>query len=391
MTSTPKFPNHNHEVGHDRPHASRADRPTSFSLAEMPLPAGREEDWRFTPLRRLSGLLDPVKITRTHLPQVTGPQEVQVRVVDRHDAALGKVGAPGDRAAVVAWNTFEQATIIDLPAGVELTAPVIVANTELSAAETAQHLVIRAAEGAKGLVMLTHTGPAQLNQSVEISVADGADLTVATTQEWDDQAIHLSDHRCQVGRDAKLKHIVVTLGGDLVRLCPAAEFTGPGGHVEMLGVYFTDSGQHQEHRPFVDHSQPHCYSRVTYKGALQGQGAHAVWVGDCLIGKNADGTDTYELNRNLVLTKGAKADSVPNLEIENGEIEGAGHASATGRFDDDQLFYLMSRGISADTARRLVVRGFFNELVAQIGIPEVEKHLMSAIEHELDKAEEATA
>ena len=113
----------------------------------------------------------------------------------------------------------------------------------------------------------------------------------------------------------------------------------------MLGIYFVDGGQHLEHRVFVDHSQPKCFSRVTYKGALQGKDAHSVWIGDCLIREAADGTDTYELNRNLVLTEGAKADSVPNLEIENGEIEGAGHASATGRFDDEQLFYLMSRGV----------------------------------------------
>ena len=109
---------------------------------------------------------------------------------------------------------------------------------------------------------------------------------------------------------------------------------------------------------------PHCRSRVTYKGALQGEGAHTVWVGDVLIRAAAEGTDTYELNRNLVLTDGARADSVPNLEIETGEIVGAGHASATGRFDDEQLFYLQARGIPDDEARRLVVRGFFAEVIA---------------------------
>ena len=113
-----------------------------------------------------------------------------------------------------------------------------------------------------------------------------------------------------------------------------------------------------------------CRSRVTYKGALQGEGAHTVWVGDVLIRADAEGTDTYELNRNLVLTDGARADSVPNLEIETGEIAGAGHASATGRFDDEQLFYLQARGIPEDEARRLVVRGFFAELVQQIGVPD---------------------
>ena len=155
---------------------------------------------------------------------------------------------------------------------------------------------------------------------------------------------------------------MVTLGGDLVRLVSNVEYAGPGGAAELLGVYFADAGQHQEHRLFVDHAVPNCRSNVTYKGALQGEGAHTVWIGDVLIRPAAEGTDTYELNRNLVLTDGARADSVPNLEIETGEIVGAGHASATGRFDDEQLFYLC-RAASRPSARRLVVRGFFAEVV----------------------------
>src|SRR5699024_9128236 len=176
----------------------------------------------------------------------------------------------------------------------------------------------------------------------------------------------------------------VTLGGDVVRMTPDAVFTAPGGDVEMDGLYFADAGQHQEHRLFVDHAVPNCLSRVTYKGALQGEDAHSVWVGDVLIRKEAEGTDTYELNRNLVLTDGARADSVPNLEIETGEIEGAGHASATGRFDDEQLFYLRSRGIPEAAARRLVVRGFFAEMITKIGVASVEERLLAAIDAELD-------
>ena len=125
---------------------------------------------------------------------------------------------------------------------------------------------------------------------------------------------------------------------------------------------------------------------MTYKGALQGDEAHTVWIGDVLIRAAAQGTDTYELNRNLVLTDGARADSVPNLEIETGEITGAGHASATGRFDDQQLFYLQSRGIPEDEARRLVVRGFFADVIAQIGIPDVQARLLAARRGELEGA-----
>ena len=248
---------------------------------------------------------------------------------------------------------------------------------------TAQHILVAAEAGSKGTVVLDHTGTAALTQGVEVTVADGAELTLVTVQGWEDGAVHASNHRVKVCGRGVLKHVVVSLGGD-VRICPDLGFSGEGGHIDAYGVYFTDAGQHQEHRPYVAHTEPHCYSRVAYKGALQGEGAHAVWVGDCLIGHAARGTDTYELNRNLVLTEGAKADSVPNLEIENGNIEGAGHASATGRFDDQQLFYLRARGIPETEARRLVVLGFFNEIVAEIGVDEGEERLMAAIEKELE-------
>ena len=171
-----------------------------------------------------------------------------------------------------------------------------------------------------------------------------------------------------------------------MRLSPTARFAAPGGDVELLGLYFADAGQHQEHRLFVDHAQPHCKSHVTYKGALQGEGAHSVWIGDVLIRSAAEGTDTYELNRNLLLTDGARADSVPNLEIETGEIEGAGHASATGRFDDEHLFYLMARGIPETEARKLVVRGFFAEVINKIPAEALRERLGAAIEARLAKA-----
>jgi Fe-S cluster assembly protein SufD len=124
---------------------------------------------------------------------------------------------------------------------------------------------------------------------------------------------------------------------------------------------------------------------VNYKGALAGVSARTVWIGDVFIRAAAEGTDTYELNRNLLLTDGARADSVPNLEIETGEIVGAGHASTTGRFDDEQLFYLMSRGIPADEARRLVIRGFFSEIVSLIKDETIEERLMARIDGELTK------
>ena len=172
----------------------------------------------------------------------------------------------------------------------------------------------------------------------------------------------------------------------MVRLAPSIRYDGPGGDAELTGLYFADAGQHLEHRLFVDHDVPNCRSRVSYKGALQGEQAHAVWIGDVLIRPEATGTDTYEYNRNLVLTDGTRVDSVPNLEILTGEIVGAGHASASGRLEDQHLFYLMARGIPFQEARKLVIQGFFGQLIDTIEVPELRERIAEAVEAELTKA-----
>ncbi|MDC7123797.1 Fe-S cluster assembly protein SufD, partial [Cellulomonas fimi] len=310
----------------------------------------------------------------------------------RDDARLGQAGKPGDRTAAVAWASFPRATVVTIP---RETVASTVTSIKIEGVEGAglndapldpsgTHLLVHAEALSESVVVIDHVGHAALTETVEIVADEGAHLTVVSVQDWADKSVHTSSHRLRVARDATVKHIVVTLGGDVVRVTPDAEFVGEGASVNLLGLYFADAGQHQEQRLFVDHAVPNCVSRVTYKGALQGEGAHAVWVGDVLIRAAAEGTDTYELNRNLVLTDGARADSVPNLEIETGVIEGAGHASATGRFDDEQLFYLRARGIPEADARRLVVRGFFAELIHEIGVPGVEERLIGAIERELE-------
>lgn len=379
------------------PQSSRAARLTSFELADFPVPTGREEEWRFSPVARLAPLFDAEGTglvgTGVRTTVVEAP-EVQVEIVPRDDPRLGQAGRPGDRTAATAWASFREATVVTIPAEavastatsirVEGTAPTS-ESADLEHA-AASHLLVHAKPMSEAVVVVDHVGAAALTETVEVVAEDGAHLTLVSIQDWAPGSVHAAAHRLKLGRDAVVKHIVVTLGGDVVRVTPDAEFHGEGGEVEMLGLYFADAGQHQEHRLFVDHAVPSCRSRVTYKGALQGAGAHTVWVGDVLIRANAEGTDTYELNRNLVLSDGARADSVPNLEIETGLIEGAGHASATGRFDDEQLFYLRARGIPEADARRLVVRGFFAELVQQIGVPAVEERLIGAIEGELERS-----
>ncbi|MFD6886572.1 Fe-S cluster assembly protein SufD [Streptomyces sp. NPDC059957] len=363
--------------------ATRMSAPPSFDVADFPVPNGREEEWRFTPLARLGGLHDGTAVANgTMKAQIDAPDVVTIESVERGDARIGKAGTPVDRIAAQAFSSFAKATVVTVPKEAVLTEPVRV-TLHGEGGTTFGHTVFDVKAFAEAVVVIDHTGDGVRAANVDFLVGDGAKLTVVSVQDWDDTAVHCSQHNALIGRDATFKSIVVTFGGDVVRLHPRVNYAGPGGEAELFGLYFTDAGQHQEHRLLVDHKAPHCKSNVVYKGALQGQDAHAVWIGDVLIEKTAEGTDTYEMNRNLVLTDGARVDSVPNLEIETGEIVGAGHASATGRFDDEQLFYLQSRGIPADEARRLVVRGFFAELVQQIGVDDIEERLLAKIETEL--------
>ncbi|MFJ4623493.1 Fe-S cluster assembly protein SufD [Streptomyces sp. NPDC088812] len=364
---------------------SRMSAPPSFDVADFPVPHGREEEWRFTPLERLRGLHDGTAVASGEGVKVTveAPEGVTVESVGRDDARLGRAGTPVDRIAAQAYSAFEQAGVVTVPKETVLTEPVRIA-VHGEGGTAFGHQIIELGAFAEAVVVIDHTGDAVLAANVDYILGDGAKLTVVSVQDWDDKAVHVAQHNALIGRDASFKSVVVTFGGDVVRLHPRVEYAGTGGSAELFGLYFTDSGQHQEHRLLVTHNTPHCTSNVVYKGALQGEDAHAVWIGDVLIEAKAEGTDTYEMNRNLVLTDGARVDSVPNLEIETGEIVGAGHASATGRFDDEQLFYLMARGIPEHDARRLVVRGFFAELVQQIGVQDIEERLIAKIEEELE-------
>jgi len=365
--------------------ASRAERLTSHDVADFALPNGREEEWRFTPVRELANLLSDTPSEAGALSlSVEAPASVVQRTLREGEAPRGSTLVPADRAAVVASANAGDAQLISIPANAELDEPVRLVLTGNGAGRrTNSHVVIEAGVNSRSVVIIEHDGTSDHNGNVEVLVREGAHLTVVSLQLWGDDAKHLAQHDAEVAKDAVYKHIAVTLGGKIVRLNSNVRFAGEGAETQLLGLYYADAGQHLEHRSFVDHNVANCKSNVLYKGALQGKGAHTVWVGDVLIQKQAEGTDSYEKNQNLVLTDGCRADSVPNLEIETGLIEGAGHASATGRFDDEHLFYLMARGIPEDVARRLVVRGFLNEIIQQIKVPALEERLTEAVEREL--------
>ncbi|MFC7330475.1 Fe-S cluster assembly protein SufD [Marinactinospora rubrisoli] len=363
---------------------SKLDTHGSFDLNDFPVPNGREEEWRFTPLRRLRGLHDGREIADGVVKvDVQAPAEVGVETVARDDARLGRSFLPTDRVSALAYQAFTEATIVTVPAGATAADPVFVRTTGVRQGDAYGHLLVHVRPNAAATVVLEYAGASVYADNVEFVVEDGARLDVVSLQDWDRDAVHVSHQYTRVGRDARFRSFVVTLGGDLVRLSPKVGYTGPGGDAELHGLYFTGAGQHHEHRSLIDHNVSNTRSRVEYKGALSGEDAHAVWIGDVIIGEGTQGTDSYEHNRNLVLTDGTRVDSVPNLEIFTGEVEGAGHASASGRLDDIHLFYLQSRGIPAAEARRLVIRGFFADLINRIEVPELRERIMAEVEEKL--------
>ena len=368
------------------PLQTRSERPRSTTIGDFAEISNRQEIWRYLPLDQLNGLADEVmaEVVDQEISSQLA-QGVTATWVNTTEEFVGTAGLPEDRISAIAWTNASKTLLIDVPANAEISDPSFLTARLTSSDAKALHVFIRVGANAKATIVLDHVGLGVLAENVEILLDQGAKLDFVTIQDWAKGSSHVSTQFAKLGRDSFLKHVVVSLGGDLVRITPSVALDSPGAEIQMFGVYLADSGNYFEHRPYVDHIAANCISNVAYKGALQGAGAHTVWVGDVLIRQTAIGTNSYELNRNLLLTDGARADSVPNLEIETGKIEGAGHASASGRFDDEQLFYLMARGIGDSEAKKLVVRGFLNEVVQKIGIAEVEQRLIETIEQELEK------
>ncbi|GIJ77490.1 Fe-S cluster assembly protein SufD [Micromonospora phaseoli] len=371
------------------PPSTKSQALRSYDVADFPALTGLEEEWRFTPLKRLRGLVgdDPTATATVRHEYADLPEGVTVERIGTEDPRVGGVLTPFDRVSALAYGGAAQALLVRVAQDAVISGPatlrVIGEGTDGVAFG---HTVVQVERFAEAVLVLEQVGSTTLADNVEVTVGDGAKLTLVTVADWADDAVQAQHLKVRLGRNARVLHVQVTLGGDLVRQHTTVEYTDRGGEAELYGVYFADSGQHLEHRQLVDHTVPDCRSYVGYRGALQGESARTVWVGDVLIRAEATGTDTYEINRNLLLTDGARADSVPNLEIETGEIAGAGHASATGRFDDEQLFYLMARGIPESEARRLVVRGFFAELLNKIPVEELRERLGATIEDRLTKA-----
>jgi Fe-S cluster assembly protein SufD len=217
---------------------------------------------------------------------------------------------------------------------------------------------------------------------VEIYAGDGARVRYVALQEYGEGVTHLSVQRARVGRGANLSTLGVAFGASLARAEVETVLEGEGAKSEMLGVYFGDGDQHIDHRSIQDHIGSRTSSDLLYKGAMRDR-SNAIYTGTVIIEKNAHRCDAYQTNRNILLSESARAHSVPNLEILTNDPTRCGHAASVGPVSDEMLFYLMSRGIPEKEAERLIVFGFFNEVLDRVEIPEIRDGLVAAIEGEL--------
>ena len=380
-------------VGNATFHDNKGDLFASYDVNDFEVPQGRDEIWRFVSLRRLRGLHNGSFAPQGEAQvEVTAPAEVTVEQVDRDDARLKTTSAPVDRIAAQAWTSMPHATVVSVPANADIAEPIVITTTGAGLdVTTFAGIHIEVGEGARATFIVEYTGSGTHADNVNYLIGDNAHVSVIVDGQWANDAVHVGAQSIVVGRDAVLRHTAANFGGEVVRNTPRVKYAGSGGDAELLGVYYADDGQYIENRLLVDHNHPYCRSNVLYKGALQGDkssklpDARTCWVGDVLIRSNASGTETYEANRNIVLTDGARADAIPNLEIETGDIPGAGHAATVGRFDEEQLFYLKSRGIPDGEARRLIVRGFFNEVLNRIPVDSVRDELINRVSGELEQ------
>lgn len=365
----------------ETPVQTRNERFASAQPDDFPAISTRQLEWRLSPIDALGALAEGDLDGGRYDVTVTGADHKWVAM----GTIAGNAGLPEDRIAARAWSTTVEALHVRIDGEGD---PVVI-RRDLDGVRAA-HLVIEFTPNTHRAVIIENHGAVALAENVEIIAHDGSNARVIQLNEWDNRALHAASHFVRVDKDAHVDHILISLGGAVQRVNPAITLSGVGSSIESYGLYFADRGRHIEHQVFVHHKAAQTKSNVLYKGALHGQGTRTVWVGDVLIGPDATGTDSYEANRNLVLSDGARADSVPNLEIETGDIAGAGHASATGRLDDEHLFYLQARGITESEARRLVALGFLLDIVGHIGIPSVEERLTATLTEALDAVEETS-
>jgi Fe-S cluster assembly protein SufD len=323
---------------------ARPDRIASSNPDDFLVPNGREEEWRYTPLKRVGNLHNDAKAEQDINYEIVAASGITHSILSRDEVKTKFLAT--DRISSRTQSLWNKALVIDIPQELE-TKDLTWIKIDIKSGVQYGHVIINAKAHSKATIILEHVGEGIAGVNCEIIADVNSNIDFITVYDLARKGVIVSEHQFVINKDANIRSLVVQLGGDVVRYVPRAKFSGNHGAVER---------------------------------------SHTVWVGDVLIRKIATGTNTYEMNRNLLLDDGARADSVPNLEIETGEVEKAGHASVTGRLDDDQLFYLMSRGIDEPTARQLVIEGFFSGIFGEFTHPELKERLNERLNAAIERS-----
>ncbi|CAN5264958.1 Fe-S cluster assembly protein SufD [soil metagenome] len=360
------------------------------AFSDLEWPTHRDEDWRFTDPRRIDlqreMTASPARFSPTGPLVIDTLSRAAVQHPDLVRQHLGTGVPPEETFAALALAAFEDGVFVHVPADLEVGEPITI-DVEAVAGTQVRWVLVVAERHAKATVLLTQSGSAEATviDVVEAIVGDGATLNLVTTQDWGAGVSHVTTHRGKVGRDATYQHTEVTLGGDTVYVRPDVWLSGKGGSGEMLGVYFPTGRQKVEHRSLIFHDADHTTSDYVHKGALSGE-SHATWYGNIRIDIDAKQTVSDETNRNLILSPGARADTLPFLEIETADVAACCHHSSVGQVDEVQLWYLQSRGISRKDAAQMLVYAFFADVLERVDAPGVAERVLADIEVKIQEA-----
>ena len=385
-----------------------------MSFSDVTLPTAEDEHWRYSRIADLD--LDAFTPASTPdggaitVPPV-GPRSALVVIVDGRlvaselDPALEAKGVTissgGDVAGVrgerldgvdeLHDRTVAEVVTIDVPRGVTVPHPIVVLHSiEAEGGASAPHLVVRAGEDSDVTIYDHHESDdvvALVLPQVELDVADAARVRYVNVQLHGPRVWQLGRQSSRVGKNATFTTTMVALGGDYARLAVESTMVGRGASGAMRAVYFGEANQMHDFRTLQDHVAPNTSSDLLFKGALQGH-ARAVYTGLIHIGKQASGVNAFQTNRNVKLSEHAWAESVPNLEIENNDVR-CSHASAVGPVDEEQRFYLESRGVPPHVAEQLIVLGFLDEVLDGFPVPDAVPALRLELVAKLGRREDS--
>ena len=390
--------------------------PTTDRITALELPTTEPEEWRYS---RISDLdltryaAEAERPTAASVPaaldeivSAIGDVAAIVVIVDgfvvRSDVQHPKLeirvgerlpdGAEADDAFAELHDVAApEPILIDVPAGVAVEQPVVVFNwVEAAGTTSLPRVAVRTGEAAEVTVVEWQASPADTDALVvpivELQAGDASNLRYLNVQLLGPSMWQVGRQWARAGRDATVSVSTVALGGHYARVRTDAILDGRGGTANLVAVYFSDGEQMHDFRSLQDHIAERTTSHLLFKGAVSGE-AHSVYSGLIRVRAGAKDSDSFLANRNLVLSEQARVDSVPNLEIINeNDLRNCGHASATGPIDEDHRFYLESRGVPTDVAERLIILGFFDEVVARMPVASLRPILNAAIARKFEEA-----